>query len=169
MNKINKASLGLLLALGASTAFAQQSGFNQSNFYMGAGLGYNDLDGPWDNAVGFQVFGGYDFGLRLGSARTALEVGYMDTGDFESDVCYYPYCYKYETNATGLWANGVVALPLSPAFDLIGRLGFDFGDDDGFMAGIGAGFSVSRQVQIRGEYVARDHIDSLQANFLYRF
>ncbi len=163
MNKIKKISLGLLLALSASTAFAQQP------FYMGAGLGYNDLDGPWDNAVGFQIFGGYDFGLKLGSARTALEVGYMDSGDFEYDYCPLGYCYKYEDNATGLWANGVVALPLNPAFDLIGRLGFDFGDDDGFMFGVGAGYDVSREVQIRGEYVVRDHIDSLQANFLYRF
>lgn len=166
MNKIKKISLGLLLALGASTALAQQP------FYMGAGLGYNDVGGPFDEAVGFQIFGGYDFGFKLGSARTALEVGYMDSGDFEYEYCIPGFpgsCVRGEDNATGLWATGVAALPLNPAFDLIGRLGFDFGDDDGLMLGIGVGYNVNRQVQIRGEFVARDDIDSLQANFLYHF
>lgn len=163
MNKIKKISLGLLLALSASTAFAQQP------FYMGAGLGYNDVGGPFDEAVGFQIFGGYDFGLKLGSASTALEVGYMDSGDFEYEYCAWGTCVRGEDNATGLWVNGVAALPLTPAFDLIGRLGADFGDDDGLMLGIGVGYNVGRQVQIRGEFVARDDIDSLQANFLYRF
>ncbi len=58
---------------------------------------------------------------------------------------------------------------LDSQFRLLGRLGVDFGDDDGLMVGAGLGYAFNRQLEVRGEYVARDNIDSLQANVVYRF
>ena len=43
----------------------------------------------------------------------------------------------------------------------------DFGDADGLMFGIGAGWKLNRQWKLRGEYVIRDDLNSLQVNFLY--
>lgn len=37
------------------------------------------------------------------------------------------------------------------------------------MLGAGVGYAVSQQIEVRGEYVIRDDIDSLQANIVYRF
>ena len=61
----------------------------------------------------------------------------------------------------------LAALPITNNIDLLGRGGIDFGDDDGLMTGIGIGFHASRQFEIRGEFVARDHVDSLQLNFVF--
>lgn len=161
--------IALAMALMAVMGIAEARGYNQGGFYIGGGISSNDLDG-WDkNATGFQFFGGYDLDMvKLGTLKSAVEVGYMDSGDFEN--CYFDFfgqkfCPK--TSAEGLWANYVVGYDFTPVVSGIGRVGFDFGDDDGFMFGAGLGFNVAPQVEIRGEYVVRDHIDSLQANFVY--
>jgi len=70
--------------------------------------------------------------------------------------------------ANGLWANGVGRLMVAPNVELIGRLGLDFGDDDGLMAGIGVGFLVSRTIKLRLEYVQRDNVDSVQFNIVFQ-
>ena len=161
--------IALAMALMAVMGIAEARGYNQGGFYIGAGISDNDLDGFGDNATGFQFFGGYDLDMvRLGALKSAVEVGYMDSGDFEECVNV-PFvgnvCGK--DSAQGLWANYVVGYDFTPVVSGIGRVGFDFGDDDGFMFGAGLGFNVAPQFEIRGEYVVRDHIDSLQANFVY--
>ncbi len=88
----------------------------------------------------------------------------MDSGDIK--FCIAGFCAK--DNATGLWATGVGRLQLNPQFELLARAGFDFGDDDGLMVGVGAGFNVNKQTQLRFELVERDDISSLQLNFVYR-
>ena len=50
---------------------------------------------------------------------------------------------------------------------LIGRAGYDFGDDDGFIVGVGAGYILNKNLKLRLEYVARDHVDSLQFNVVF--
>jgi hypothetical protein len=70
--------------------------------------------------------------------------------------------------ANGLWANGVGRLMLAPSIELIGRLGMDFGDDDGLMAGIGVGFLLTRSLKLRLEFVQRDNVDSVQLNFVFQ-
>jgi len=71
-------------------------------------------------------------------------------------------------SAKGLWANGVGRLMVTPSVELIGRLGLDFGDDDGLMAGIGAGVLLSKNFKLRLEFVQRDDVNSVQFNFVYQ-
>lgn len=142
---------------------AAQSGFDTNRLFFGAGISQNDASGT-DEGTGFQIFGGYEFGEVAQNIRLDAEVGYMDSGDLCVDTFLGEFC----DDATGLWATGVGRLALNPQFDLIGRLGFDFGDDDGLMFGIGGGFNVNKQTQLRLELVERDEISSLQFNFVYR-
>lgn len=161
----------LAMVLLASAGLAQAEGFNQNNVYIGGGLGKNSLSG-FDDAMGFQFFGGYKLdNVKLGELKSAVEVGYMSSGDFEFEVCIPtflgPICETGKTDATGLWATYVARYDFSPAAYGLGRIGLDFGDDDGMMFGVGAGYKINRQMDIRGEYVSRENIDSLQANLVY--
>ncbi len=155
----------------SGAAFAQDGqpnnqGFDQSNLYGGAGISTNDLAGH-DDAIGRQIFGGYEFDIaELDPATLSLEAGYFDSGDFEDNRAPNR---GTETSAEGLWTNAVISHPLAERWNLLGRAGVDFGDDDGFMAGIGLGYDVNTNFEIRGEVVSRDDIDSLQANFVYHF
>jgi hypothetical protein len=153
-------------ALGMSGVDAAQ-GFDSKNAYVGAGLGYNSASGL-DSAFGYQFFGGYSFGEVRSRLNLDAEVGYMDSGNMKLKSCA-PLVGCPEAKANGLWATGVARYTLSPSLELIGRAGFDFGDDDGFMFGIGLGFPMSKQLSLRGELVERDHIESLQFNAVFRF
>lgn len=157
--------LGLLLA----ATQVNSADFDSRKIYFGAGVGYNSIDNNYyDNnnnfnnnndsdAVGFQIFAGMPLAVDMGSAELAVEVGYMDTGNFDNGG-----------SANGLWSTAVASLPLNNNLKLLGRLGYDFGDDDGIMAGAGVGFSLTSKMDMRIEYVIRDHIDSLQANLVFR-
>jgi hypothetical protein len=169
--KMKKIALGMALLASAGIAHAQ--GFNEANMYFGGGLSSNDLDGFGDNSTGFQIFAGYGLDMvDLGAIKSAVEVGYMDSGDWEEDVCVTFFgttsCAKASASAQGLWANYVASYDFSPSLSGIGRIGLDLGDDDGLMYGVGVGFKLAPQIDIRGEYVIRDHINSLQANLVYR-
>lgn len=154
-------------ALAAFAVTAQAQGVKPNDFYFGAGINSNELDGWGEDAVGYQFFGGVDL-LKSRQLTVGAEVGYWNSGEFEEEIpFFFGGTQKVRTEADGLWANGVAKFSVAPTFDLLGRAGFDFGDDDGFMFGVGAGINLNRQMQIRGEYVVRDHIDSLQANFVY--
>lgn len=162
--------LGLSILVSGS-ALAQDGqpnnqGFDQSNLYGGAGISTNEFPGS-DDAIGHQIFGGYELDIaELDPATLSVEAGYFDSGDFEDNT---PPNQGTETSADGLWTNAVLSHPLAERWNLLGRAGVDFGDDDGFMAGIGLGYDVNTNVEIRGEVVSRDEIDSLQANFVYHF
>jgi hypothetical protein len=164
---MKKYALILGCALLASPVYAAKNINVDDHLYFGGGIGINDLSG-YDDANGFQVFAGYDLDYRLGKASLAGEVGYMDSGDFEQDLVV-PGFGRFgtvETDASGLWTTGVISLPVG-AVDLIGRAGLDFGDDDGFMIGGGVGIDLSREWELRFEYVMRDNVDSLQANIVF--
>lgn len=132
--------------------------------YVGAGLGFNSLPG-FGSARGFQFFGGYDFNFKLNEdISTTLEIGYMGSGDFSQ--------YKgFNSNedAKGLWVAAVESVPLSSKTDMLVRLGFDFGDDDGFLLGTGMQYKFNTKLAFRMEYVARQNVNSLQANILFKF
>jgi hypothetical protein len=146
-----------LIVVGMQTALAQQSLLRQDRLYLGGGISSNDSGVSFlDDGTGFQFFGGYDLPVKISGAKLAVEVGYWDSGDFDP-----------AGSADGLWANGVISLHLSRDVDLLGRAGFDFGDDDGFMIGIGIGVKMNRQIELRGEFVQRDETDSLQFNIAY--
>lgn len=163
MNMKKFGAIVAMVSLLAATPAMAAGGFDQKNLYFGAGLGSNELSG-WDDATGFQVFGGYRFGEVAKNVNLALEVGYMDSGDFDTS---HPVFGTLKTSAEGLWSTAVFEMPLGPQASLLGRIGLDFGDDDGLMIGIGMGFNLNKQMQLRGEYVERDNISSLQFNFVY--
>lgn len=151
-----------------SIPFVAAEGLQQEKIYAGGGLGLNQLSG-FDDAVGFQFFFGYDLDAALGDAKLAIEVGYMSSGDFEKTVTIFNQKITAETDARGLWATAVASLPVNNGMDLLGRLGLDLGDDDGIMLGIGAHFYLQNRRAVRGEFVIRDNIDSIQFNFIQHF
>lgn len=132
--------------------------------YVGGGLGFNSLPG-YGSARGFQFIGGYEFAAKLNEDITsALEIGYMASGDFDQ--------YKGPSsneNVKGLWASMVESVPLSSKTDMLARLGYDFGDDDGFLLGTGLQYKFNTKLAFRMEYVARQNVNSLQANVLFKF
>ncbi|MDH5711993.1 MAG: porin family protein, partial [Gammaproteobacteria bacterium] len=121
------------------------------------------------SAIGFQIFGGYDLPVKMGNGTLSVEAGYMDTGDMDGNVTL-PFfgSVPATASASGLWGNAVYTLPLQDKLDLLLRAGLDIGDDDGVMFGAGLGFDLNAKMQLRGEYVIRDTIDSLQLNFVMR-
>ena len=143
-----------------------------NKYYIGAGVTFNSIDN-YDDANGPQIFGGYCLGVTKLNPhlRTAIELGFMDRGEFKRDV--------YRSNGTylrtdsvsheGFWLNLVGEYRVDQRVHLLGRLGVDVGDDDGIMAGLGLGFNVSKWSQLRAEYVVRDNITSAQLNFLTGF
>ena len=149
------ALIGMALS---SVAVAQ--GLDTRKLFFGAGVSSNDTSGS-DNATGWQIFGGYGFGEVTRNVFIDAEIGYMDTGNMSRPG-------RGDAKANGLWANGVGRLLVSPSIELIGRLGMDFGDDDGLMAGIGVGFLLTRSLKLRLEFVQRDNVDSVQLNFVFQ-
>jgi opacity protein-like surface antigen len=149
--------IGLIGMALSSVAVAQ--GLDTRNLFFGAGLSSNDVSGS-DSATGYQIFGGYGFGEVTKNVFIDAEVGYMDTGNMTKS--------GGNVKANGLWASGVGRIMVAPSVELIGRLGLDFGDDDGLLAGIGVGFLLTKNVKLRLEYVQRDKVDSVQFNFVFQ-
>lgn len=146
-----------------STAHVLAAQVESDRFYAGGGVNDNEVND--EDATGYQFFAGYELPVDMGQVEPAVELGFWDSGDFDVTTP----AGRVERDAEGLWANGVFSVPVAPRVDLIGRAGLSFGDDDGLMAGGGAGFDLTRDLELRGEYVIRDDTDSLQANLVYRF
>ncbi|RFA29185.1 hypothetical protein CAI21_10475 [Alkalilimnicola ehrlichii] len=153
-------SLGLIIGLASGGAFAQQ--LDERDFYIGGGINVNSLSGA-DDSTGYQLFAGYKMPwLDVDPFNVAVELGYLDTGDFDFDV-------GGDESFSGIWANALVGYPVSRDVQFFGRAGFDFGDDDGLMFGVGAGYALTSQLELRGEYVVRDNTNSVQANVAFHF
>jgi len=157
LKTIRVAVIGLIGIALSSVSLAQ--GLDTSKLFFGAGLSSNEVSGS-DSATGYQIFGGYGFGEVTKNVFIDAEVGYMDTGKMTKGGS--------NVDAKGIWANGVGRLMVTPSVELIGRLGLDFGDDDGFMGGIGAGLLLTKNFKLRLEFVQRDKVDSVQFNFVYQ-
>jgi opacity protein-like surface antigen len=157
LKKIRVMAIGLIGMALSSVAVAQSSVTNK--LFFGGGVSSNEVSGS-DSAVGWQIFGGYVFGEVAPKLFIDGEVGYMDTGTMKRS--------GGDVKANGLWASGVVRYMVAPNVELLGRLGLDFGDDDGLLAGIGVGFHLSKNAKLRLEYVQRDKVDSVQFNFVYQ-
>lgn len=167
MKKVITLALSALFVSSAATA--ANNGFNQDNLYFGGGLGSNSASGV-DNGTGYQFFGGYQLDMvKISKIDSAVEVGYMDTGKMKSCVTF-PLPIGEVCNdgaAKGLWATYVASYKFNKEVSGIARLGLDFGDDDGLMYGLGVDYKFAKQMALRGEYVKRQHITSLQVNFVY--
>lgn len=148
----------------ASPAAVAAGGFDPQRLYFGGGIGLNEVPRS-DEGTGYQLFAGYGFGELARNIRVDAEVGYMDTGNM--NVAAGPPPFGGRARAKGLWGAGVMRFIVNRQAELLARAGVDFGDDDGLMVGVGAGFRVNRQLQLRFEYVERDSVDSLQANFVF--
>jgi len=154
-----------LIAMGLSSVVAAQ-GFDARRLFFGAGVSQNSVSGA-DHGTGIQLFGGYNFPELAPKFSVDAEAGYMDTGKMRTTACAGPFCVSGDAKANGLWASGVARYMVAPNVELLGRAGFDFGDDDGPMFGIGAGFIVNKNLKLRLEFVERDTVSSLQFNVLF--
>ena len=131
---------------------------DRNQFAIGAGISLNSVDNSRvDDETGFQFFAAYDLTMvnLMEGVSTSVELGYMDYGFDGRD-------------SDGIWSTVVVGGKISGNFGWLGRLGLDFGDDSGLMFGAGVDYTIHQNLDIRGEYVIRDDIDSLQVNLLFR-
>jgi len=169
MSGFMKKVAGLLIVIAsvlASPVTVQAEGLklDAKRFYVGGGLNFNSLPGV-GSSRGFQFVGGYEFGFKLNEdITTSLELGYMDSGNFDrlntaGDV----------DEASGLWVAAVESVPLGNKTDMLARIGYDFGDDDGFLLGAGMQYKFDTKLALRMEYVTREHVNGLQVNVLVKF
>ena len=149
-----------LMLLGTGSVYAEGAGtgkplLDRSELSIGAGLSINSVSGPVDDEVGFQVFGAYDLDRvnLMQGVNSSIEFGYMD--------------YGFRRDSDGLWATAVIDGSIQNGFGWLARLGLDLGDDSGLMFGAGLSFGINSRMDLRGEYVIRDDIDSLQLNLIY--
>ena len=157
-------SLFALLSLSTMVSTsAVAEGLDATRFYVGGGLSFNNVPG-FGSARGFQFIGGYEFDFKLNEdISTAIEIGYMDSGNFKQ------FNGLSGDNATGFWASAVESVPLSSKTDMLVRLGYDFGDDDGLLLGAGMQYKFDTKIAFRMEYVARENVNGLQANLIVKF
>jgi hypothetical protein len=135
---------------------------NAENIYVGGGLGMNSLSG-FDDAIGFQIFGGYRFDdnlINIDKVSLSAEASYMTSGDFETS-------FGGEASVDGVWGAAVVDYAFNEQASGLVRLGLDLGGDDGLLFGFGGEYHLNDKIGIRGEYVMRSHVDSLQVNIVY--
>lgn len=178
-----------LLLAGAGPAAAQA--------YLGFGAGWSDYDqgnvipdlissGSFDgDATGFKIYGGYRFHPNF-----AAELAYVDLGKASYRGTFFGTPVTGGSLETwGLNVSAVGIVPLGPAFELFGKIGF-FGwesrardttggipfsgeaDDADVSFGLGANFNVSRNVSLRVEwerFKAVDDIDLLSLGLAFRF
>lgn len=171
MKTINKIVLVLLVAnlmpLPAQAASdLKPDAFSVGNMYFGGGLNYNSYSekGLSDKAVGYQFLVGYDIGMRVDQLKLLLEVGYLNTGEFEDTILGIP----VKETVKGGWGAAVVSYGFSSKFDVLGRVGYASGDESGPIFGMGAGYWFTKNLALRGEVVVRDDVDSFQINVLFR-
>jgi hypothetical protein len=136
---------------------------DSGRLFYGTGIGLNSVSST-DNGSGVQVFAGYDPMYHIKRLKFDFEIGYMTTGDMKFK---HPVGNRLATRANGLWLAAVGHLALFERLELLARLGGDFGDDAGILAGTGLGYTIG-QVGLRLEYVVRENIDSIQFNIVYR-
>src|SRR5256885_3873989 len=157
MLKVSRFIAVALIAAGLSSIAAAQ-GFDNRRLYFGGGLSSNSISGA-DNATGFQVFGGYNFPALARNFYVDAEAGYMDTGKFKKTVTVGPFSVTAEDKAKGLWGSGVARYMVAPQWELLGRLGYDFGDDDGVMVGIGGGYILHQNPKLGPGYLSRATVE----------
>src|SRR5882724_8072370 len=81
MSKVSRFMAVALVAAGLSSVAAAQ-GFDNRRLFFGGGLAQNMVSN-FDNATGFQIFGGYNFPELARRFSVDAEAGYMDTGKFK--------------------------------------------------------------------------------------
>src|SRR2546429_6999893 len=80
MLKVSRFIAVALIATGLCSVAASQ-GFDNRRLFFCGGLSQNSVSN-FDNATGFQIFGGYNFPAIVRNFYVDAEAGYMDTGKF---------------------------------------------------------------------------------------
>lgn len=148
----------------------------KNKYYVGAGMGMNSAE-TYSTTAGYQFFAGYclDFNFKSPRSRTSVEVGYLDSGDFEKETDIFqnnPNRSQIVTvteSYSGLWFSGLAEYKFDNKMHIMGRLGLDVGDQTGILFGGGAGYNVTKYAQVRAEYVLHDEINSFQVNWISEF
>ncbi len=145
----------------------KSAAFDIDKLYFGGGLSENDFNGP--NATGVQFIVGYPLTIKLGRGSFALEGGYMNSGNFDR-AFNVPSFGPVVTSpgVAGFWGTVTGSWNIADRTSFIGRFGLDIGDDDGLMYGAGLGYDLTEKLSVRGEYVLRDNVDSLQFNLVFQ-
>ena len=172
---MRKDILAAVLAVSAFGAGVQTA--SAEGFYAGAGIGQSTakINGGFkDDDIGFKIFGGYGFNQNL-----AVEIEYLDGGTAKDE--------GFDLETTGFGVSALGSLPLSDAFSLFARLGYgsweaklkdDFGnsakdDDEELFYGLGAGFNVTPQFQVRLEWegvdVSGGSFNTIGVNGVFKF
>jgi hypothetical protein len=158
----------MFMSTAAVSAEGSSVTLHANDFYLGGGIGFNSLAGG--SGSGFQILGGYEFDFKLnGDISTAVELGYMDSGNFDATRFDPDSTGRVSSKAKGVWLNVVETFPIGNKVEGLARLGFDFGDDNGLMVGAGMGYNFNRNWLLRSEYVVRDAVNSFQFNLLFNF
>src|SRR5690625_8031381 len=114
--------------------------------YYGGGLSSNSLSGRgWDDAVGAQAFGGWDF-FRFRDLTVAGEAGEFTSGSFSHD-----HPAVRSDSIEGLDVNALAKYLLTDSLCVQCRAGTNFSDIGVGMIVVGIGFRVKPAVMVRLE------------------
>ena len=173
MKKIISASLFTLIA--SQGAFAEQAEKDNvqlpQGLYAGGGISYNDLDfgsvidgADNESALGLQAFIGVPISTAIKGFDAFAELGFFRTNNFKFG--------EQKERITGVSGSAVIQrnlIEVDPNLYGLARIGIEFGDDDGVFMGVGAGYRILPNVEVRAEFVNKDLITSYQGNMLFRF
>ena len=165
-----------LLTLAVSQSVLAEQAQNTSplpqGLYAGGGISYNDLDfgsvisgADNESALGLQAFVGLPLSTSIEGFDTFAELGFFRTDEFE-------FRGGKDEKVLGVSGSAVIQRDLAevdPNLYGLARIGIEFGDDDGVFMGVGAGYRILPNVEVRAEFVNKDLITSYQANALVRF
>lgn len=164
MNNFYTYLSGAALALSSSLSFADA--------YVGISAGKTDIDiAAFDDGSSIAIMGGYKVNKNF-----AVELSYIDLGDFEDDVA--P---KWTIELDGFNFAAIGIIPVSEKIDIFGKVGMfmwdvslkesgfgELDDDDGtdISLGLGMSLNITEQFGIVAEYQKFDLDDGDAADNL---
>lgn len=176
MNNLQKLSITLITMFVSSPAYSH---CDHGKYYVGGGVGLNsESENNSEEAKGYQFLGGYCLPYKLSKVKstTSIELGYMSSGNFDSQSTKFNNNPRKATQTRsqrrsyeGVWVAGVAEYKFESKLNFMARLGYDIGDDNGFLVGWGVGYNVNRRAQVRAEYITRNDVDSVQFNWVSEF
>ncbi len=144
----------------------EKTRLNIDRIYGGFGLSEHDsqIGNAKGEATGFSMFLGYLLPFQpTDYTRISFEAGYLSTENFSWDSGV-----GELSSADSILTSGILELNLIGNWQVLGRVGYDFGDDEGNFFGLGLGYLFNNGLNIRTEYMEQDKIDILQLNITMR-
>lgn len=164
-----KRATALALALAATTLSPMALAGSDSGLYAGGSFGTSEIsEDDFDDATGYKIFGGYNFGM-VPFVNLAAELSYLDFGSFDAEVG------STTVDATALALSVLVGFDFGPV-GVFGKAGYfswdaevdsdqgntsDDGTDPAY--GIGAKFQLG-PFSLRAEYEVFD-LDGTDIDF----